>query len=82
MDLFEQAFEQAKYRAGTSQYKLANQYLEMCAKNNRKGKFKKGLGWANFLGVLLEEVQRQLAIKVLPTNQLAASTDATKVIDN
>lgn len=51
MDLFEQAFEQAKYRAGKSQYKLVNQYLEICAKNNQKRKFKKGVEWANYLGI-------------------------------
>ncbi len=51
MHHFEKAFTQAKYRAGSYQYKLVNQYLESCAKNNQKGKFKKGLEWANYLGI-------------------------------
>ncbi|ERS82107.1 hypothetical protein Q667_06110 [Marinobacter sp. C1S70] len=51
MDLFEQAFEQAKYRAGRAQYKLVNQYLEACAKNNQKRRFKKGVEWARYLGI-------------------------------
>lgn len=51
MHHFEKAFIQAKYRAGSYQYKLVNQYLESCAKNNQKGKFKKGLEWANYLGI-------------------------------
>lgn len=51
MDLFEQAFEQAKYRAGKAQYKLVNQYLEVCAKNDQKRRFKKGVEWARYLGI-------------------------------
>jgi len=51
MDLFEQAFHQAKYRAGKAQYKLVNQYLEVCAKNDQKRRFKKGVEWARYLGL-------------------------------
>jgi len=59
MRSFEVAFTQAKYRAGENQYKLVNQYLEACAKNNRKGKFKKGLEWANYLGIQVRWLRDQ-----------------------
>jgi len=51
MDLFKQAFGQAKYRAGKSQYKLVIQYLEICAKNDQKRNFKKAVEWVNYLGI-------------------------------
>lgn len=51
MGYFQTAFENAKYRAGENQYKLVNQYIEVSAKNdNRKG-FKKGVEWAQYLGL-------------------------------
>ena len=59
MHSFELAFTQAKYRAGKNQYKLVNQYLEACAKNNRKGKFKKGLEWSNYLGIQVRWLRDQ-----------------------
>lgn len=36
----------------------------------------------NSAGLLLEKVQRYLAIEAFPTNLLVASTDGTNVIDN
>lgn len=47
---FEQAFELAKYSAGQNQYKLVNQYIELAAKVDRWGSFKKGVEWANYVG--------------------------------
>ena len=48
---YQAAFSQAKYSAGEHQYKLVNQYIEICAKNERRLEFKKGVAWANYLGV-------------------------------
>ncbi|WP_394230282.1 hypothetical protein [Shewanella colwelliana] len=45
------AFESGKYSAGNSQYKLVNQYVESCAKNNKWKDFKRGIAWANYLGI-------------------------------
>lgn len=47
----EQAFEQAKYSAGGKQYELVNLYIELAAKMDRWQSFKKGVEWANFLGI-------------------------------
>lgn len=47
---FKQAFERAKYSAGKNQYKLVNQYIELAAKVDRWGSFKKGVEWATYLG--------------------------------
>lgn len=47
----EQAFEQAKYSAGGKQYALVNLYIELAAKMDRWQSFKKGVEWANFLGI-------------------------------
>jgi len=49
--LFLSAFEKAKYCAGKNQYKLVNQYVESCAKNGKWKEFKKGVAWANYLGI-------------------------------
>lgn len=46
---FERAFQRAKYSAGQNQYKLVNQYIELAAKVDRWGSFKKGVEWANYL---------------------------------
>lgn len=48
---FQTAFDEAKYSAGSQQYKLVNQYIEICAKNNKWINFKKGVSWANYLGL-------------------------------
>ncbi|MCV4342647.1 hypothetical protein [Pseudomonas capsici] len=45
------AFENAKYRAGKNQYKLVNQYVEAAAKNDDRRGFKKGIEWAQYLGI-------------------------------
>jgi hypothetical protein len=48
---YKKSFEQAKYSAGAEQYLLVNQYIESCAKNDKKRDFKKGIAWANYLGI-------------------------------
>lgn len=45
------AFENGKYAAGHNQYLLVNQFVECCAKNNKWREFKKGIAWANYLGI-------------------------------
>ncbi|WP_319241829.1 hypothetical protein [uncultured Propionivibrio sp.] len=47
----EYALEQAKYRAGGSQYLLVNQFIELAAKTDRWKSFKKGVEWALYLGI-------------------------------
>lgn len=51
MPHFQEAFENAKYRAGKNQYKLVNQYVELAAKNDDRRSFKKGIEWAQYLGI-------------------------------
>jgi len=51
MGYYQTAFDNAKYRAGRQQYDLVNQYVEVAAKNDRKRCFKKGIEWAQYLGI-------------------------------
>jgi tetratricopeptide (TPR) repeat protein len=51
MDYYESAFNNAKYRAGQNQYDLVNQYVEVAAKNDMWKCFKKGIEWAQYLGI-------------------------------
>ncbi len=51
MPHFQAAFENAKYRAGKYQYKLVNHYVEIAAKNDDRRCFKKGIEWAQYLGI-------------------------------
>lgn len=51
MPHFQEAFENAKYRAGKNQYKLVNQYVEVAAKNDDRRGFKKGIEWAQYLRI-------------------------------
>lgn len=48
---FQSAFQLAKYCAGRNQYDLVNQYIEAAAKTNRWREFKKGVEWAQYLGL-------------------------------
>lgn len=48
---YKKAFDIAKYRAGQMQYTLVNQYIESCAKADKWRDFKKGIAWANYLGI-------------------------------
>ncbi|MDP2521399.1 hypothetical protein Q8W30_02345 [Neptunomonas phycophila] len=48
---YEKAFTLGKYVAGESQYLLVNQYIEACAKCNKWVAFKKGVAWADYLGI-------------------------------
>lgn len=45
------AFDAAKYAAGQNQRPLLNHYLEACAKNDKWREFKKGITWAQYLGI-------------------------------
>ncbi|MNP11145.1 hypothetical protein D3C76_1033190 [compost metagenome] len=51
MDYYQVAFDYAKYRAGKQQYDLVNQYVEVAAKNDKWQWFKKGVEWAQYLGI-------------------------------
>ena len=48
---YKESFTKAKYSAGTYQYKLVNQYIESCAKNNKYLDMKKAVAWANYLEI-------------------------------
>ena len=48
---YKTAFTKAKYSAGGHQYKLVNQYIESCAKNNKYHDMKKAVAWANYLEI-------------------------------
>ena len=45
------AFEMAKYSAGSNQYKIVNQFIEIAAKNDSWLSFKHGVAWAMYLGI-------------------------------
>ena len=51
MNYYQAAFDYAKYRAGKQQYDLVNQYVEVAAKNDKWQWFKKGVEWAQYLGI-------------------------------
>ena len=51
MGYYQTAFDNAKYRAGKNQYDLVNQYVEVAAKNDKRQSFKKGVEWAQYLGI-------------------------------
>lgn len=51
MKHFKAAFDNAKYRAGKNQYKLVNHYIELAAKTDDRRSFKKGVEWAQYLGI-------------------------------
>lgn len=46
-----QAYEAARYRAGSSQYKIVNHYIELAAKMNKRRAFGKGVEWARYIGM-------------------------------
>ncbi|MGS0679977.1 hypothetical protein ACVBIL_02330 [Shewanella sp. 125m-7] len=48
---YSKAFQEAKYCGGQDQYLLVNQYIESCAKNRLWRDLKKGIAWANYLGI-------------------------------
>lgn len=47
----QKAFELARYAAGKNQYAIVNQYIELAAKNDSWKVFKKGVFWADYLGL-------------------------------
>lgn len=48
---YKRSYTKAKYSAGSLQYKLVNQYIESCAKNNKYRDMKKAVAWACYLGI-------------------------------
>jgi len=48
---YQEAYTYARYAAGGRQYRLINQVIENCAKNNKWLQFKKAVAWANYLGI-------------------------------
>lgn len=44
-------FELARYRAGRSQYRIVNQFVEMAAKQGDTVAFRKGVHWARYIGL-------------------------------
>ena len=49
-----QAYEEARYRAGSQQYKLVNQYVELAAKVQDRVAFRRGVNWARYVGVQVQ----------------------------
>lgn len=45
------AYKQARYRAGSKQYKIVNQYIELAAKVGDRVAFRKGVNWARYVGI-------------------------------
>lgn len=45
------AYERAQYCAGANQYKLVNQYIELCAKSDKWKEFTHAIRWARYLGI-------------------------------
>lgn len=45
------AYERAQYSAGTNQYLLVNQYIELCAKNGKWKEFTHAIRWGRYLGI-------------------------------
>lgn len=48
---YEAAFELGKYKAGSLQYELVNQFVEIAAKTDKTVSFKKGIEWASYIGL-------------------------------
>ena len=60
---FKKAFSNAQYRAGTNQYKLVNQYVEVSAKLDKWQQFKKGVEWATYLGIKVRWIRDEEQIQ-------------------
>ena len=54
---YEKAFQHAKYSAGNLQYRLVNEYIELCAKNKKKKHFKKAVSWAHYIGMRVRWIE-------------------------
>lgn len=52
-----QAYELAKYRAGGTQYEIVNQYVEMAAKCGTVQEFRRGVSWANYIGLKIRWIR-------------------------
>lgn len=53
------AFNSAKYCAGHHQYQLVNQFVEVSAKNDKRLEFKKGIRWAQYLGIEIRWLRKE-----------------------
>lgn len=49
--MIEQAFEFARYRAGSHQYVIVNHYIELAAKLGKALAFRKGVYWSRYIGI-------------------------------
>lgn len=47
----QKAFNAARYRAGARQYTIVNHYVELAAKRKNLKMFKKGVYWADYIGI-------------------------------
>ena len=54
-----EAFQKAQYCAGSHQYMLLNQYIELSAKNNQWRDFNRGVEWATYLGFEVRMLRQQ-----------------------
>lgn len=59
----EKAYKLGKYRAGRNQYRLVNQYMELCAKTDRRLRFKQALDWANYAGIEVRWIRSEQQTK-------------------
>lgn len=53
------AYEAARYSAGSRQYTIVNQYIEMAAKARKKVAFRKGVEWARYTGISIRWLRDQ-----------------------
>ena len=50
---YKNAFEAAQYVAGSYQYDLVNEFVEVCTQHNNSKDRKRGIAWARYLGIPL-----------------------------
>lgn len=55
----QKAFRTARYRAGNRQYAIVNHFVELAAKRRSKREFKKGIHWANYIGIEIRLLRNQ-----------------------
>jgi hypothetical protein len=70
------AYEQARYRAGSNQYKIVNHYIEMAAKMQAKVAFRRGVNWARYIGISV----RWLREEDLTTENIASAMAMLRIV--
>jgi hypothetical protein len=70
-----QAYDAARYRAGERQYQILNQYVEMAAKVGNERAFRKGVQWADYIGLQV----RWLRDKALTPDNIADAMDMLRI---